>query len=125
MVFYRKLKLFKVKYLNLILKYSIGEPIFAQLAKDTTRIPYITALRSFKSRTCYGNVNFDNNVGWCNSTIRTRKEAAFILEDLRKVKRVGSLGKFQNSPEKNSYNGFELYKSKFLYPLKVQYVLCV
>jgi len=53
-------------------------PILYSMALD----PYITALKRFKTRTCYGNRSGDHLVGWCNSLLRSREEIESIQNDI-------------------------------------------
>lgn len=45
-------------------------PLLFRLATDTHEAPYLSALRSFKTRTAYANCSGDHLVGWANSSLR-------------------------------------------------------
>ncbi|KAH8953804.1 hypothetical protein BDL97_08G045600 [Sphagnum fallax] len=50
------------------------QPLLLQMASDCPEGPFISALRSFKSRVVYANVNYDYMVGWRTSSIRRESE---------------------------------------------------
>ncbi|KNA08775.1 hypothetical protein SOVF_159660 [Spinacia oleracea] len=49
-------------------------PLLVRMASDSYELKFISALRSFKRRVAYANVNFDHVVGWSTSSIRRRHE---------------------------------------------------
>lgn len=49
-------------------------PLLIRMASDSYELKFISALRSFKRRVAYANVNFDHVVGWSTSSIRRQQE---------------------------------------------------
>ncbi|XP_021755903.1 uncharacterized protein LOC110721088 [Chenopodium quinoa] len=49
-------------------------PLLVRMASDSYELKFISALRSFKRRVAYANVDFDHVVGWSTSSIRRRHE---------------------------------------------------
>uniref|UniRef100_A0A803P713 DUF676 domain-containing protein n=1 Tax=Cannabis sativa TaxID=3483 RepID=A0A803P713_CANSA len=58
-------------------------PLLLQMASDTEKLKFISALRSFRRRVAYANARFDHLVGWSTSSLRRRNE----LPQLKKLSR--------------------------------------
>mmetsp|Transcript_12558 Transcript_12558/g.25225 ORF Transcript_12558/g.25225 Transcript_12558/m.25225 type:complete len:379 (+) Transcript_12558:1-1137(+) len=69
-------------------------PILYSMALD----PYISALKRFKTRTCYGNRSGDHLVGWCNSSLRSREEIEYIQQDIGREMNTACTGVVREDP---------------------------
>ncbi|KAK3437742.1 hypothetical protein EUGRSUZ_C02420 [Eucalyptus grandis] len=64
-----------------------GEPpLLLQMVKDSEDLKFLSALRAFKRRVAYANVNYDQVVGWGTSSIRRQHElpkSSLLVKDER------------------------------------------
>ncbi|KAH9606157.1 hypothetical protein KSS87_023375 [Heliosperma pusillum] len=49
-------------------------PLLLRMANDCDGLPFMSSLHSFKRRVAYANIQFDQLVGWCTSSLRRKTE---------------------------------------------------
>ncbi|XP_048134190.1 putative lipase ROG1 isoform X2 [Rhodamnia argentea] len=61
-------------------------PLLLQMVNDSKDLKFLSALRAFKRRVAYANVNYDQVVGWGTSSIRRQHElpkSSLLVKDAR------------------------------------------